>query len=82
MKYQCSMCKGIFESGWSDDEARAEHKEVFGEAVAALPAEVVCDDCYKKFRCWLDDLLADEREQMDTEALAEQSNSKHGPHDG
>ena len=29
-EYQCAVCGGIFEKGWSEEEARAEEAEVFG----------------------------------------------------
>ncbi len=44
-KYQCAYCKGIFDKGWSDEEAETELEDTFG-----LPKEmcdIVCDDCYK-----------------------------------
>lgn len=46
-EYQCAMCGGIFEKEWTDEEAEAELKEIFGD----VPKEncgIVCDDCYKK----------------------------------
>jgi hypothetical protein len=45
-EYECSVCHGVFEKGWSDEEARADEKERYG---ANDPdAAIVCDDCYKK----------------------------------
>ena len=49
-EYQCAMCKGIFEKGWSNEEAKAEAREFFGKP----PKEwndtplVICDDCFQK----------------------------------
>lgn len=44
-EYRCSMCKGIFKSGWTDEEAKAE-----AEANGFNPdtCAVICDDCYKE----------------------------------
>jgi hypothetical protein len=45
-EYQCDMCKGIFDKGWSDEEAKEEH---FGRH-PDVPLEetgMVCDPCYK-----------------------------------
>jgi hypothetical protein len=45
-EYECAVCHGIFEKGWTDEEARAEEKETFG---ANDPdSAIVCDDCYNK----------------------------------
>lgn len=46
-EYQCAACKGIFTKAWSDEEADAESKAIWGE----IPPEnqaVICDDCYQK----------------------------------
>lgn len=45
-KYQCSMCHGIFEKGWSDEEALNELKEKFN--ISVEKCNIVCDTCYKK----------------------------------
>jgi hypothetical protein len=50
-EYQCSMCGGIFEEGWSEEEATAELGETFPGASKASCA-VVCDDCYKQVMGW------------------------------
>ncbi len=45
--YRCALCKGVFEKGWSDEEAKAEYGQVFpGKPLEE--ADVVCDDCYKR----------------------------------
>ena len=46
-EFRCSYCGGIFEKGWSDEDAMDECKETFGE-LAEMPLAVICDDCYKK----------------------------------
>ncbi len=45
-EYQCASCNNIYEKGWSDEEAEAEMKDLWGN----LPKEemaIVCDDCFK-----------------------------------
>jgi rubredoxin len=45
--YRCAECGGVFEAEWTDEEAKAELKENFGDFPLEL-CEEVCDDCYKK----------------------------------
>ncbi len=49
-KYQCSMCKGVFDKGWSDEEADKEAKDRWGIDNASQNKEmaVICDDCWPK----------------------------------
>lgn len=45
-EYKCCVCEGVFEKGWTDEEAKKEKDELFGD----VPLEdccLVCDDCYK-----------------------------------
>jgi len=46
--YICANCKGEFEFGWSDEEARQEAKENFPDLDVddSVTAVVVCHDCY------------------------------------
>lgn len=46
-EYKCAMCKGVFNKGWTDEEAKEESKGYFGEW-ADQDLEVVCDDCFNK----------------------------------
>jgi len=46
-EYICSMCKGQFIAEWSEEEAKAESKELFGEIPQDEQSQV-CDDCFKK----------------------------------
>ena len=46
-EYKCAACEGIFYAEWTEEEAVAEAKDIFGVAVMD-DAEQVCDDCYKK----------------------------------
>jgi hypothetical protein len=45
--YTCYMCKGVFEKGWSDEEAEEEAGENF-PGYEPDEGDLVCDDCYKK----------------------------------
>jgi hypothetical protein len=45
--FTCEMCGGNYEKGWSDEEAEAEAKALFGE-LALQDRVVVCEDCYKR----------------------------------
>lgn len=46
-QYRCEMCEGVFNKGWSDEEAAAELGEKF-PGHAQEDCAVVCDDCFKK----------------------------------
>jgi hypothetical protein len=42
-EYECNMCRGIFEKGWTDEEAKAEaEKNEFPLDECSL----VCENCY------------------------------------
>lgn len=45
--FKCERCKGTFEKAWSDAEADAEMREVFG-ALSDEERATVCDDCYRE----------------------------------
>lgn len=46
-EYTCAMCGGVFETGWSDEEAKQEYAENFGPVISTHDEGViVCDDCY------------------------------------
>jgi len=46
--YTCAACGGTFAKGWSDEEARAESRDVCGVDPATDPTlAVVCDVCYR-----------------------------------
>ena len=47
-EYQCAVCKGIFQTTWSDKEVIAEMKSIFGQSVLKKECAIVCDDCFKK----------------------------------
>jgi hypothetical protein len=46
-EYQCEICHGVFEKGWTEEEANAERSEIFGSPVAEDDG-LVCDDCFNK----------------------------------
>jgi hypothetical protein len=46
-QFTCAVCQGTFDKGWSDEEARQERTEIFGEWKDE-DCVVVCDDCYVK----------------------------------
>jgi hypothetical protein len=43
--YVCAVCKGVFEKGWTDEEAIEEFGRNFDPVLTEL--EIVCDDCYQ-----------------------------------
>lgn len=64
--YQCAECNGSFERGWSEEEAMAESKSLFGE-IPKKEQVVVCDNCFKslvseqRINAWKAGLPIDER---------------------
>jgi hypothetical protein len=47
-EYQCGICRGVFEKGWSDEEAAAEAAGNFPGMDIQQESGLVCDDCYNK----------------------------------
>lgn len=45
-QYQCEACGGIFNKGWSDEEAAAELSATF-PGFTPDESGIVCDGCYK-----------------------------------
>jgi hypothetical protein len=45
-KFKCQACKGIFEEGWTEEEALEEWNRDFPN-VPFDESAVICDDCYK-----------------------------------
>ena len=50
-EFRCANCGGVFEKGWSDEEAREEAKQWTKEEMASGES-VICDDCYTEFMNW------------------------------
>ena len=46
-EFTCALCGEIYEKSWTDDEAIAEAKSLFGDNVMEHETSVVCDDCHK-----------------------------------
>lgn len=46
--YKCDMCKRIFTSGWSDEEAIKECVELWGKKPSEMDCAIMCDDCFNK----------------------------------
>lgn len=44
-QYKCEMCGGIFDFGWTEEEAQAEAEE---KGLDVSECGIVCDDCYQK----------------------------------
>ena len=44
--YKCAMCGGVFEKGWTDEEAEQELQQNF-QGITPDDCDIVCDDCYK-----------------------------------
>jgi DNA-directed RNA polymerase subunit RPC12/RpoP len=50
--YTCAACGGTFEKGWTDEEAEAEMKQLYGD----LPKDdrvIICSSCNDKLRAYL-----------------------------
>lgn len=48
-EYRCAQCKGVFEKGWSEEEAVAELNETFPGATVQ-ECSVICEDCYQEMK--------------------------------
>lgn len=53
--YKCSKCYGVFDKGWSDEEAKAEFDKHWpdGDFEDAKKIGPLCDDCYEEFKIWM-----------------------------
>ena len=47
-EFKCANCNGIFDKGWSDEEADKEAEDYFGKPKEDWRdgAAIVCDDCF------------------------------------
>jgi DNA-directed RNA polymerase subunit RPC12/RpoP len=55
-EYQCAKCHGVFEKGWSDEEAMEEavaEKETMFPGIPIEECDTLCADCHKEFRKWM-----------------------------
>jgi hypothetical protein len=48
-EYQCVVCRGVFEKGWTDEEAHAERERLL-PGVPIEECEIACDDCFTMIR--------------------------------
>ena len=46
-QYRCAACGGVFEKGWTDEEAQAEMQNNWG-AVPKQEQVLVCDVCHER----------------------------------
>lgn len=46
----CAQCQKVFQSSWSDEEAKKEAEEIFGKHPDDWNDEqvVICDDCFQR----------------------------------
>ena len=51
-EFRCERCGRAFPKAWTDEEAAAEAKAVWGAVPAAEEAATICDDCYQEFIAW------------------------------
>lgn len=47
-KYKCAQCGGVFEKGWTDEDAEREREGNGWKSMPDSEMAVVCDDCYQK----------------------------------
>jgi hypothetical protein len=50
-EYQCEQCDGIFEKGWTDEEAKTEQVNNGWGDIDNSETALICDDCYKSLMC-------------------------------
>jgi hypothetical protein len=60
-QFKCAGCKGIFDRG-DEDEADQERQALWGD-VPVEECEIVCNDCFEKFKA----LLAAHPERFNTQ---------------
>lgn len=48
-EFRCFECGGVFDKGWTDEEAIEEEKRNFGANADPDGAELLCEECYLKF---------------------------------
>ena len=46
-EYECAACHGIFEKGWSDEEAAEEFHDYFPDLPIDDETALICDPCYE-----------------------------------
>jgi hypothetical protein len=54
--YTCAVCEGVFAKAWSDEDAIAETRSMYGDEIADNVEEtcdVLCDDCHQEYLAWM-----------------------------
>lgn len=62
-QYTCENCNQIFNKLWSDEEAKKEYES----SSYYMPNEevaVICDDCFIKFKKWVDSLTEEDHKRI------------------
>lgn len=66
--YQCARCGNIYKKGVSDEEAAKEYKKNFpNDSNMEWDRDLICDDCYKEFKPWLNKKTPKERKEIEEE---------------
>lgn len=49
-EFRCKHCGGVFEKKWTEENALAEYRKIFGKLPDAIKKDKaeLCDDCYRK----------------------------------
>jgi len=49
-EFRCKQCGGVFEKKWTEENALAEYRKIFGRLPKAIKEdkEPLCDGCYRK----------------------------------
>lgn len=47
-RYRCWKCKGVFDKGWTDEQAKAEALQLWGVYYTPRSEDLVCDPCFRK----------------------------------
>jgi len=49
-EFKCSLCGGIFEKDWTDEESWEEAEEIWGKERVKHKGDfdVICDGCFKR----------------------------------
>lgn len=47
-QFRCVGCRKVFNKGWSDEDAMAEAVANFGQGLASVSTDLMCDDCYNE----------------------------------
>ena len=66
--FRCDNCGGIWEKETPEVEMIAEYKKDYpNDPEMKIPRAIICDDCYKEYKDWLDNLTPERRNEIDDE---------------